>query len=108
MKFIALGPLFSTQSALGDVAEVIRAVIIIRLGYFALTSAFGPSRSSRDVRIESVPKRTSPTVAKPSRFATNMAHRREAEPPDMLGLDVDAVALPGRRLPLLKALRWNP
>jgi hypothetical protein len=40
MKFIALGPLFSTQSALGDVAEVIRAVIIIRLGYFALTSAF--------------------------------------------------------------------
>ena len=43
-----------------------------------------------------------------SNFATNMAHRREAEPPDMLGLDVDAVALPGRRLPLLKALRWNP
>ena len=52
MKFIALGPLFSTQSALGDVAEIIRAVIIIRLGYFALTSAFGPSRTSRDVRIE--------------------------------------------------------
>ena len=51
MKFIALGPLFSTQSALGDVAEVIRAVIIIRLGYFALTSAFGPSRTSRDVQI---------------------------------------------------------
>ena len=53
MKFIALAPLFLTQSALGDVAEIVRAVIIIRLGCFALTSAFGPSRTSRDVRIES-------------------------------------------------------
>jgi hypothetical protein len=65
-------------------------------------------RATSELSPQSVPKRTSPTVAKPSRFATNMAHRREAEPPDMLGLDVDAVALPGRRLPLLKALRWNP
>jgi hypothetical protein len=59
-------------------------------------STHGPSRTSRE------------PLLSPSRFATNMAHRREAEPPDMLGLDVDAVALPGRRLPLLKALRWNP
>ena len=65
-------------------------------------------RAMSDLSPQSVSKRTSPTVAKPSRFATNMVHRREAEPPDMLGLDVDAVALPGRRLPLLKALRWNP
>ena len=89
-------------------AEYEKARLVSKLRHARPLLALLGLRATSELSPQRVPKRTSPTVAKPSRFATNMAHRREAEPPDMLGLDVDAVALPGRRLPLLKALRWNP